>query len=357
MFSDVRVLYLCDFDLSKGTGKDRATRQKLGALRDKVSSLEVISNNFKNPFLRLTSIFLLDVRALIYIIFNRPDWFISRGYTGTLSLLAASFLGVLTIREVHANALEEFSLLPYKGIKLFIIKKMAFLAHKNDVAADVRIFNHPDLLDWYRANGFSDDGDFYVYNGFDPNSKCDISRSEARKMFGLREDDKVIVFVGGASKWHGVDYLIDLQKEFIAYNDNIIVAFGGGGISEFDPEGVCLSFSPLNESECAKLIRASDFCALPVKANRVSPGSPLKLYDYIVNERFVFSQANTNGYSDEVQRFRIGVPVDFTDVKHARRKILDAFESDWPEEYPVCAASWGDRMEQWLKGIGGETIH
>jgi|AntDeeMinimDraft_5_1070356.scaffolds.fasta_scaffold07094_2 glycosyltransferase involved in cell wall biosynthesis len=348
---NVKVLYLCDFDLSKDTGKDRATNQKLRALSSKVFSLKVISNNFKGSFFRLLSVVLLDLKALTYIVTKRPDWFISRGYAGMLSVLVAKALGVLTIREVHANALQESSLLPYRGIKLWTIKKMAYLSHKIDTSADVRIFNHPDLLEWYRKSGFAGPKDFYTYNGYDPESKCNISKFDARKIFGFERSDKIIVFVGSASKWHGVDYLVKLQKEFNVHDDNVKIAFGGGNIAEFDPEGLCVSFSPLSDEGCAQLVRAADFCALPVKSNRVSPGSPLKLYDYIVNERFILAQSDTNGYSDEVERFSIGVPIDFTDSIGARRQILSALQTDWSRNYPMCPVSWSDRMDEWVEGI------
>jgi glycosyltransferase involved in cell wall biosynthesis len=266
-------------------------------------------------------------------------------------LLAAKSQGILTVREVHANALEESSLLPYRGFNLWVIKRMAHLAHKIDISADIRIFNHPDLFEWYRKRGHSGSKDFYTYNGYDPEKKCNISKFDARKIFGFEENDKIIAFVGAASKWHGVDYLVKLQKEFNVHDDNVKIVFGGGNISKFDPEGLCVNFSPLGDDECAQLVRAADFCVLPVKANRVSPGSPLKLYDYILNERFVLAQSDTNGYSDEVERLSIGVAVDFKNSVGARKEILSALQSDWSGKYPVCPVSWSDRMNEWIDGI------
>jgi hypothetical protein len=228
---------------------------------------------------------------------------------------------------------------------------MAHLAHKIDTSADIRIFNHPDLLEWSRKNGLAGPKDFYAYNGYDPASKCNLSKSDARKVFGFKMNDQIIVFIGTASKWHGIDYLVKVQKEFNANGDDIRIVFGGGDIAKFDPEGTCVSFSPLGDEGCAQLVRAADFCALPVKSNRVSPGSPLKLYDYIVNERFILAQSDTNGYSDEVERFSIGVPVDFTSSVSAREEILNALQGDWSKKYPICPASWSDRMDEWTDGI------
>jgi glycosyltransferase involved in cell wall biosynthesis len=193
--------------------------------------------------------------------------------------------------------------------------------------------------------------DFFVYNGFDPDAKSTITRTQARRKFNIPEADRVIVFIGAASKWHGVEYLIELQKEFERHGDNIKIVFGGGDIRQFDKDNLCSNFSPMNDKDCAILIRAADFCALPVKKNRMSPGSPLKLYDYIANERLVLAQANTVGYSDEVEKFSIGFSVDFTNPLGARQAILEAFEAEWSGQYPKCNASWSDRMDVWVAKI------
>src|SRR5690606_39279334 len=52
---------------------------------------------------------------------------------------------------------------------------------------------------------------------------------------------------------------------------------------------------------CCDLIKASDLCLLPVKNNRASPGSPLKLYDYISNGRFVLDRKSTRLNSSHVK--------------------------------------------------------
>lgn len=351
MDNKFKVLYLCDFDLSRGSGKDRATRQKLAALRGQVDDLTIVSSLFKIQIFRVISIIFLDVKSVFYLIYKRPNVFISRGYAGAMTIFVAKLFSIKTVREIHADALEELPLLSLSGLKFFGVSFLAKLSHKVDVSADVRIFNHPDLMMAYRKRGLTGVKDFFVYNGYAPDEKSYLSKAEARKKFNFGDDDRIIVFVGAASKWHGVDYLVRLQREFDERGENIKVVFGGGDVSGFDKESRCINFTPLNDQNCADLIRASDFCLLPVKNNRTSPGSPLKLYDYIVNERLVFAQSGTNGYSDEVERFNIGSSVDFTNPAVACFQILEAFEKEWPEEYPECRASWEDRMSQWVSGL------
>lgn len=351
MSRDIKVVYLCDFDLTKNTGKDRATRQKLSALRGLIGDLVVVSNPFKSQFLRIFSILILDIKVCAILLFRRPTVFISRGYSGWLSMLTAKALSIKTAREVHADALEELSLLPYRGVKLRVLGLLGKHAHRMDLAADVRIFNHPDLMKGYRKRGATGEQDFFTYNGYAPDERSYLSRQQAREKFGLSQDDRIVVFVGAASKWHGVEYLVELQREFDEIGEKIKVVFGGGDITEFDKEGRCINFTPLGDQGCSELIRAADFCLLPVKQNRLSPGSPLKLYDYIANERFVFAQKETNGYSDEVEKFNIGMAVDFSTPSTASLQISDAFKKEWPENYPLCNASWADRMEQWVSGL------
>lgn len=350
----LNVVYLCDFDLTKSTGKDRATRQKLSALRGLVDDLFVVSNPFKSQIFRILAILIIDIKASSILLFRKPDVFISRGYSGWISMLTARVLSIKTAREIHADALEELSLLPYHGVKLRALGLLARHAHKMDLSADVRIFNHPDLMEGYRKRGMTGEQDFFTYNGYAPGERSYLSRSKARKKFGLSQDDRILVFVGAASKWHGVEYLVELQREFNQRSENIKVVFGGGDIKEFDREGECINFTPLGDHGCADLIRAADFCLLPVKKNRLSPGSPLKLYDYISNERFVFAQKETNGYSDEVEKLNIGMPIDFTTPSRASVQIIDAFRESWPEDYPKCKASWEDRMAYWVTGLSSK---
>jgi glycosyltransferase involved in cell wall biosynthesis len=351
MNKSLEVLYLCDFDLRKGRGKDRATYQKLQALKGKVSRLRVVNSDSSNLVMRLISVILLDFKASFWIIFDRPDYLISRGNSGLLSQIMCKIFRVRTVREVHANALDELELLPYQGVKRYAIEALAHIAHRIDLAADVRVFNHPDLLRWYQDKAMSSNKDFFVYNGFDENAKSNLSKDQAREKFGFKGSDRLIVFVGSVSKWHGIEYLVDLQREFDLFRDDIKIVVGGGDLAEFDASQLCINISPLSDKACADLICASDFCALPVKNNRVSPGSPLKLYDYIVNERYVFAQSSTNGYSDEVLHYGVGCPVDFTSPSTARIEILRAFDSQWSQKYPKCSASWSDRMDSWLDGI------
>lgn len=279
---------------------------------------------------------------------------ISRGFVGWLFQPLAKSLGVKAVREVHADMVGELGLLPYKGLRLLALRFLAKISLLVDKAADVRIFNHPLLMKWFRVEHGGGNSDFYSYNGYCPTAYADLSRQAARRKFGLSPEKAILVFTGAATKWHGVDYLVDLQRAFNHAGDNVQIVCGGGDMRSYDPEGLCINFSPLDDKGCAELVRAGSLCLLPVKNNRVSPGNPLKLYDYICNKRYVVSQADTLGYSDEVEKHGVGISVDFAHPSEARVKILEylsSVETRVEAQYPAVRAAWSDRMAYWMAQI------
>lgn len=351
--SSMKVIYACDFDLSKRSGKDRATKDKLKALTKQVSELRVLHQGGKSKYIRLLMLPFFEMKIIWEVLSFKPDMFISRGNCGFFAQVIARLMGIKTVREIHADAIGEAKLLKFNFFQKNIIKLMALICNKIDCMANVRIFNHPDLMAWFRRERFDCEHDFYCYNGYAKDAACLLSMVQAREKLGLLENRFYLAFVGGASEWHGVDYLVALQKEFLKNGDNIQIVVGGGDITKIDPSNVCLNITPLDPNGCAELIVASDLCLLPVKNNRVSPGSPLKLYDYIANKKLVVAQENTRGYSDEVLRYNVGIEVDFCDPIKSRNKILDLLENSCgnQEPYAETDTSWEHRMRFWLSKI------
>lgn len=356
----MRVLYVCDFSISNASiGKNRATLQKLRALRRQVDSLKVISGRPGYGSFRILSLLIIELKAVFFICKDRPSFVISRGHVGIAFNFVARLLGVATVREVHADLLGEINLLPFSGIRRKGIYLLSLLTDFVNRRSDVRIFNHPDLLSWFsgRDKVRGSENDFFVYNGFDPSSSSRLDKWEARQKFGLSNDIQYLVFVGGASEWHGIEYLTLLQRSFNFNQDNVKIVCGGGCISAYDPSSLCINLSPLNDRDCADLIKAADLCLLPVKSNRVSPGSPLKLYDYIVNERYVAAQCGVLGYSDEVDDHQVGLAVDFPDTESTRKKILEFLAASQPPyDASKIRASWDDRINEWISHLASSSF-
>lgn len=348
----IRVLYVCSFPLGGHSGHKRATRHKLEALAG-VADLEIISSRFNNRFLRILEIPILEFRAIVSILVRRPCVVISRGSIGFAFQWLAVRTGVLTVREVHANASEEVALQGRGVLLRQVLRLIALISERSDIFSDMRIFNNPALMRWFHETHFEREYDVAVYNGYHPESALDLDRDIARDDLGLDVDSTYLAFTGSASEWHGVEYLVSLQREFDRAGDQIKIVCGGGPVSaDLDPDRRLVNITPLDDVGCAKLIRAADLSLLPVKLSRVSPGSPLKLYDYIVNGSWVVTQADVEGYSDEVTRYGVGISVDFRDSTESRLKIIDAlsFLSSGPI-YPEADASWHSRMLEWLDAV------
>lgn len=347
----MNILYLVNFNLSEKKGLGLITKNKIKSLRNIGNNVAAISSPFKNSYVQIIYGLISDLSASYYLFKHRPEFMISRGLIGFFSIIVSKRLGITTVREVHAYAIEEVHLLPYKGLNLYALKLQAHFSHYLDLSVDLRIFNHPDLLEFYKSKGLAKESDFYVYNGYSVDNKSTLTKETAKKKYKLMGDTKYLVFVGSATKWHGVDYLVELQSEFNKNSDQIQIVCGGADISQFDKNQTCINITPLYAKGCSELVRAADLCLLPVRNNRVSPGSPLKLYDYIVNERPVVSQKNMRGYCDEVINHEVGFCVDFSDPRTTRQAIIDYFNSKTNNIYPKVQASWDDRMSEWLKGM------
>lgn len=355
----MKILYICHYPVTYNTGKARATRHKLEAFNMYVD-LKVVTPRPSRTFLgKLYQAFVIEVKSVYLLIFSEKfDCCISRGSGGFSVALLKNFYGYATVREVHANGFEEAKLYPGSYFQKITRKIGVRIAHWLDSFADMRIFNNPLLLAWYKNAFQKNNSDIFVYNGCDIKSRSSLNRDSARKLFDLPYKKKILVFNGSASIWHGVEYLVKLQEKFDFHGDPFQIVCGGGVIDRnIDPESRLINLAPLDDEGCANLIRASDACLLPVKNIRVSPGSPLKLYDYILNGGFVFTQCNTLGYSDEVLRYKVGLPVDFTSPDLARSFIVNNIPLEYQSGYDhlddkvLSKISWEGRMAEWFEAI------
>lgn len=350
----MRVLYLCDFDLSKYSGKDRATRQKLRALSKCVNQLHCLSANSR--FNKVFNIFLLDFKAFCFILKKRPDVFVSRGYSGFFSLLLCKVLRIKSVREIHSDLKDELQYLDKPKLVKLAIYVASHLSHFLDKNSDKRIFNHPRLKSWYESKYKWKTGNYFVYNGFSVDDLVRYEKHTCRKQFGLSDSVTYIAFTGSASYWHGVDYLVELQRELNMICSSVKIICAGGKVPvELDPDNIIKNIAPLDDVGCAKIICAADACILPVKDVRVSPGSPLKLYDYISYKKPVITQRYVVGYSDEVERYGYGLLVDFSDPKVAAYKIINYIDSIVSPEFDVTVFSWDSRMREWVDIFIGES--
>ncbi|SHF48120.1 Glycosyltransferase involved in cell wall bisynthesis [Modicisalibacter ilicicola DSM 19980] len=355
----MNIIYCCPFDTSIPTGKNRATRHKIEALKEISKDTFIIVPGGKGRhFSRVFTGVLCELRCIATILKYKKDidYYISRGDVGIFSVPLAKFFGILTMREIHAGPFEELKLLKKPKLVKFYLKFIFYYSFLVNKKADVRIYNNPMLKEYFINKGWGNENDVVAYNGGSPDAVASIDKKLAMEKYSLDPGCKYLVFVGSTSKWRGVDLLVNLQQEFDKNKEPIKIICAGGEITkDVDPDRVLHNISPLDDVGCAEIIKCADACLLPVANNRVSPGSPLKLYDYMINGRPIVAQSEMPGYSDEIERYDVGIVVDFYNPEEARRKIVN-FLQEMPKlemysknaEESFSEYSWTSRVKSWF---------
>ncbi|MDP2715679.1 hypothetical protein [Rheinheimera sp.] len=348
----MKLFYLVGFDVHKSGGKSRATRQKMNVLSSMGGDVEVLNFfPYKNIPIFL-SLPLLEIYVFLLIFIKRPSGIISRGCVGFLPLLACRLLGISYFREVHADIKDEVSLIRKGKFLLGIYKVVAEFTHFLDVNSESILFNHPLLLEKYCKKYSYSGNSFYSYNGYDTNFSVVEDLNNLRNKYNIPEGRVILSFTGSVSEWHGIDYIYEISKFLQNIAPEILILVAGGKLPDNLRRENILNISPLDSTGCDEIIQISHACLLPVKNNRVSPGSPLKLYDYIKYKAFVFAQEHTLGYSDEVLLYGNGILLDFSDTESAARVIAARCKSAFlKKDIDIIRFSWQARMLAWIKFI------
>jgi len=245
--------------------------------------------------------------------------------------------------EIHADILDE-NLILFKDSQ--VKKFLSLVWHKYNLfffrRADGLIFNNPLLEKYFKHNYLSKTmKTISVHNGCDPEFFYPIEKQQARKKLNLSAEVTYLLFIGSLSRWHGVEHLIKTYG-YIRNNcavDNIKLLVVGGYIKDYLNElkensanSDIVFRGEVAKEEALYYINAADICLLPVSKIRISPGSPLKLFDYAACGKPIIAQKNTVGYSDLVEEFDLGISCDFTDNAGAAKIIID-YINNYNEDY------------------------
>jgi len=352
-----KIIYCVDFEPSLSAGKNRATKHKVNALRRIGVEVDL---HFPKPirFLpRLVRSLLSELSAMRAVWSSLPasTAIVSRGCSGILAWALACARDIASVREIHGLTSEEVRLLDRSRLWRFAHWPLFGLSRMLDASADIRIYNNGMLL--HAVESVDGVGMAVVVpNGSAVSAHAACEMGAARKHFGLPQNPLIIAFVGSASPWHGVNSLGPLQREFDRQGLPVAIVSGGGPVGGLGPNG--RSISPLDENGCNLLIRAANACLLPSGFGRTSPGSPLKLYDYLANGRAVIAQEGLEEYGDKVVPFGVGLEVDFRNPQSAARQIFDyvaTLDLIVIEERCLKLAkndySWEARVSKWLLAI------
>lgn len=350
----MKFYYLCSFVPENTSGKNRATRQKLDAL-DKLVDLEVIYPQTKNT--KHYAATLAREIFLYFDILNQKDVVvISRDFSGILlSLLPRRLRGYYTVREIHSDFLGEIELYNKSVFSKMILYFLGFFKNLADKKADLRIFNSPTLKMHFEEWG---DG-CYVYNGGETLEHFiqDITTVDCIKAWQHNQSiDFTLCYTGAVSAWHGVDRLVHYIKTMNKNSDckyGLVLAGGRYHSTDNDDADFILNISPADPDVCRTVINECHAAMLPCAQIRVSPGSPLKLYDYIMNQCCIVGPKNILGYSDELQRYGKAILVDFEEnIAHEDlEKWLRNSDQHEINNENQAQFLWSTRMQQWIDYI------
>lgn len=322
-----KLYYILPFSISAQGGKSLGSRNKYESL-SKIFNVKLVAPKSNSIIYRICFLIYIEIYMLFVVIFSfrNRNVFFSRGMVGFFASIYLKFSDRhVFLREIHAAPGE------YKVLNGSMVKKLFTSLYEKgsyfiDSLSDLRIFNHPYLYSFYKNNGMCDECDIILYNGAKLN-KNSFSKLESIKLLNLNPNKKILVFTGSVSSWHGIDNLVRLQTEFNNNGDNVQIVVGGGKIPNLIENNIYNIF-PLDEVGCNHLINSADACLLPIENNRVSPGSPLKLYQYLLASKPVITQKDVVGYADEVSSFKAGISVDFDKPSKVRMDIINFIKND-----------------------------
>ena len=361
--NNINIDYFVHFSTAGVSGKQKATREKVQALKNIGVKVNFYSTNKK--LFTLFDLFVAEFSYIIKALFTKQDFIIARSQLMFGTKLISIIKKVPIYYEVHADKLDENQII-HKGKKLKkflddLLAKFQIIFYKN---SDGIIFNNELLEEHFKKNYINSSKvkTVTIPNGADINNfyldSINPPNSISQKVFS----SKVCLFVGSISEWHGVSFLIDAFNILKNKDKNIFLVIAGHGVrneleklKERSRSENIIFTGRVSTDEARRLMNFSSICLLPVNNIRVSPGSPLKLYDYLATGSRVITQLNTPGYSDIVENSSSSSSCDFANAENLADKILNTINLTWDRKsvrnYCELNFSWDRRMSDWLKFI------
>ena len=319
----MRIDYVVTVNIKGNSGKEKATREKYLELT-KISDCKFYSlkEKRKNTILSLIDMIVLELKYLLETTFSKskPEIIFTRSSICFGTYLISKLFRIKLIREVHADFKDESKTLfknkfKYQLALLFHSYLMGFYRNASGL-----IFNNKLLEKHYNlVYSINTNNTTTITNGCNTKEFYPINTIQAINAEGLDENYKYFIFVGSISKWHGIEYILDLFNELLKIRNDVKLLIAGGTNNsytikikeKYSSENI-LFFENINIEKANRLINCADLCFLPVKNIRISPGSPLKLYDYISCGKPILTQSDTIGYSDIVEKYQLGMSCDLT---------------------------------------------
>ena len=367
----LRIDYVVYFSVTGRSGKSKATREKIKYLRETVPDARCFSADRIRkwcPVAWLSGV-LVELDYLRLALFSRrPHIIITRPLLGIAVLLAARVTGATLLKEVHTDTVDEANVLfAEQPLRRGVLRLIGGAERLLLPSCDGILFNNDVLrrhfVSRYRVSAARS---CTVANGTDPSAFFPIETAEARRALALDPERHYLVFVGSVSVWHGAQSMIEVFGAIrdSGYHKVDLIIVGGSNskhvaeLKKLDPRVVFVGPAP--PATALQFMNAADICLLPAADVRISPGSPLKLFDYAACGKPIVCQADLEGYSDIVSRHRLGSAVDFTNARAAARQIMqfiETLDASWyrrnNRQIAEQTLSWASVIDRWVRFASG----
>ncbi len=359
---DIKIIYIAGYGLKKNNGRNKATWEKAAALQNILGE-----RNFRlyapaapeNKLARYLCMLFLDFYLLPrMLLIDKRTFVIERQAFLPLTNTFLRLRGVRIICEVHADPMGEIPFLQKSRAEKLVLRLLALFEWYNWRLASAMIYINPLFRKQMDARVRKPS--ISVYNGCDPDTFIIMDMQACRKKLGLDARAKYFLMIGAIARWRGVDLLIDIFKQEPLRNHHLLIV----GMSEDDYSRQIfargtgqanISFRDyMDISTSVEYINAADVCLVPVNDILSAPGSPLKLYDYIACGKPVVTQKGVLGYSDEVERYHLGIVTDFMYPPAAAGDLASFIDTGDLNFYCINnrriakeKVSWEKRMKEW----------
>lgn len=364
----INVDYIISFKITgRNSGKEKASAEKIKYLK-KLSCLNAYTLDTVSSSERFKSIkmIVLDFYYLFHVIFirkNKPGLIFARSNFHFGPFIVSKLYHIPLINEVHTDILDEGKILFRDSV---LKRNFGFLWHHYCLfflkRSDGLIFNNTLLEKYYKEHFLNKTTPtITVHNGCDPEFFYPFDKYQARSHLGLRKDICYLLFIGSISRWHGVEYILETFRHLNRLNGNKeirLLIVGGYNVhylqslkEKYSDDNIVFKGEALKD-EAFYYINAADICLLPVNNIRISPGSPLKLFDYAACGKPIIAQQCTMGYSDIIEKYNLGITCDFTDYKSAAPMIINFLDSYNEAEFKYNNRKKAEEYLSWEKVLG-----
>lgn len=369
----INIDYSVSFQVESGIGGKRkaslAKSRHLKELSDKYHFVSLNNSATKIFGVFFTAVF-TELLHVLRIMFRKekPDVIFIRTFFGFFYNLCGPLFDINIVREIHSEFKDDSKIV----FKQSVIKKklgifVNYLETRSLLGADGVIFNNPDLEDYFvETYGLKREKTRSIYNACDPSEFYPEDKVKARKELGLERspDDVILLFIGSAIQWHGLEYLIEVFDKIKEIRPDFYLYIVGLTDSEYnmklkrdyaDVKNLEL-VDRVPKNEARLYINASDACMVTTAKILISQGSPTKLYDFIACGKPIITQKNVRGYGSVVDEHELGCSVDFMNSHEAANEIIEFIESTNLEKLAqhnrqkaVEELNWKNAMKDWIR--------